>query len=132
MLAHAQERWDITPPGPGNPRLVHQAFEYGVLACALRESAAHHDDCTVVAHEQLCTEPVAEFRALATTLGLEWTDAATGYLTKSDTEGTGYQTNRRAVDQPDRWRERLDAEQVAIIRATLERFPPSLMPPVES
>jgi hypothetical protein len=127
VAVHAQARWNIEPPAEAEPHLVHQAFEYGVLACALRDSAARHDDWTVVRHEQLCVDPVTEFRALAGTLGLTWTDAATEYLTESDTDGTGYQTNRKATDQPDRWRERLDDDQVATIRATLERFPAGLM-----
>ena len=127
FAVHAQQRWDVPPPREDEPRLVQQAFEYGVLACALRDAAAHHDDWTVVRHEQLCTDPVVEFRALATTLGLEWTDAATDFLTESDQEGTGYRTNRRAIDQPDRWRERLDAEQIDTIRATLDRFPAALI-----
>jgi hypothetical protein len=127
VAVRSQQRWNIDPPTADEPRLVHQSFEYGVLACALRESAAHHDDWTIVRHEQLCVDPVAEFRALAEAFGLTWTDAATAYLTESDTEGTGYQTNRRATEQPDRWRERLDDEQVATIRSTLERFPASLM-----
>ena len=106
---------------------MHQTFEYGVLASALRDAAARHDDWTIVRHEQLCTDPVVEFRALAATLGLGWNDAATEFLTESDRDGTGYQTNRRATDQPDRWRERLDAEQLEIIRATLDRFPAELI-----
>jgi hypothetical protein len=124
---HAQARWDIEPPAASEPRLVHQAFEYGVLACALRDAAARHDDWTIVSHEQLCTDPVAEFRALAESLGLRWNDAATAFLTESDQQGSGYQTNRRATEQPDRWRERLDDDQVSIIRATLEQFPEGLM-----
>ena len=35
---------------------------------------------------------------------------------------------RRTEAQPDRWRERLDAEQIATIRATLARFPPHSSP----
>lgn len=127
VAVHAQERWNIAPPGADEPRLVHQAFEYGVLACALRDSAARHDDWTIVHHEQLCTDPVAEFRALARAMDLSWNDAATEFLADSDRDGTGYQTNRLATEQPDRWRERLDAGQLAIIRATLDRFPASLM-----
>ncbi len=132
VSVHAQDRWDIAPPAADEPRLVHQTFEYGVLACALRESAARHDDWTVVSHDRLCTDPVSEFRALATTLGLEWTDAATAHLTSSNTDGTGYQTKRRSVDQPDRWRDRLDPAQLDVIRSTLARFPSSLMPPIET
>lgn len=127
VAVHAQQRWGIEPPATSEPRLVHQAFEYGVLACALRDAAAGHDDWTTVHHEHLCVDPVVQFRALAETLGLAWNDAATAFLTESDREGTGYQTNRRATDQPDRWRDRLDDDQVATIRATLERFPASLM-----
>jgi hypothetical protein len=127
VAVHAQARWGIEPPAATEPRLVHQTFEYGVLACALRDAAAKHDDWTVAHHEQLCGDPVAEFRALADTLGLVWNDAASAFVTESDREGTGYQTNRRATEQPDRWRARLDDEQVATIRSTLERFPASLM-----
>jgi hypothetical protein len=127
FAVHARQRWDIAPPDVDEPRLVHQAFEYGVLACALQDAAARHDDWTIVAHEQLCTDPVAEFRALAAALDLGWNESATAYLTESDREGTGYQTNRRATEQPDRWRERLDDQQLAMIRATLDRFPARLM-----
>jgi len=127
VAVHAQERWNIPPPSVDEPRLVHQTFEYGVLACALRDAAARHDDWTVVRHEQLCTDPVAEFRALTGTLGLGWNDDVAEFLTESDRAGTGYQTNRRATDQPDRWRERLDAGQLEIIRATLDRFPAALI-----
>jgi hypothetical protein len=127
VAEHARRSWDVAAPAVDEPRLVHQTFEYGVLACALREVAAGHDDWTVVRHEQLCTDPVAEFRALAATLGLGWTDDATEFLTASDRDGTGYQTNRRATEQPDRWRERLDDDQVATIRTTLDRFPAALI-----
>jgi hypothetical protein len=72
---------------------------------------------------------VTRFRALADTLGLTWSDAATAYLTESDREGTGYDTQRRAEDQPDRWKDRLDADQVETIRATLARFPENLASP---
>lgn len=128
FAGYAQQRWGIEPPRPSEPRLVHQVFEYGVLACALRDSASRHDDWLVVGHEQLCTDPVAELRAVAGSLGLTWTEAATEFLAASDRDGTGYETTRRAIDQPDRWKERLDAGQVATIRSTLDRFPTALMP----
>ncbi len=127
VAVHAKQRWGIEPPAAAESRLVHQTFEYGVLACALRDAAARHADWTIVRHEQLCVDSVAEFRALAGALGLGWNEAATAFLTESDRDGTGYQTNRRATEQPDRWRDRLDHDQVATIRATLERFPAALM-----
>jgi hypothetical protein len=128
FAGYAQQHWGVEAPRPSEPRLVHQVFEYAVLACALRDAARRHDDWLVVRHEQLCVDPEVEFRRLADGLGLTWTDAAAGVLAESDRAGSGYKTNRRAADQPDRWKERLDAEQVATIRATLERFPEALTP----
>ncbi len=107
---------------------MHQTFEYAVLACALRDAAARHADWTVVEHERLCTDPVVHSGRWRSASGSTWSDAATAYLTESDRDGTGYETQRRAQDQPDRWKERLDATQVATIRDTLTRFPESLMP----
>jgi hypothetical protein len=128
VAGYARQHWGVAPPRPSEPQLVHQTFEYGVLACALRDAAARHGDWTVVEHEQLCTDPVAQFRGLVGGLGLTWTDDAAAYLADSDREGTGYATQRRAEDQPDRWKERLDADQVTTIRTTLARFPEALVP----
>ena len=79
-------------------------------------------------HEDLCVDSAARFRALCGEVGLEWADAAEQFLAESDRDGTPYRTQRRTEDQPDRWRERLDAEQVATIRDTLARFPRVLVP----
>jgi hypothetical protein len=128
FAGYAQQHWGVDPPRPSEPRLVHQVFEYAVLACALRDAARRHDDWLVVGHEQLCVDPQVEFRRLAEGLGLTWTDAAAAGLAEADRAGTGYRTNRRAADQPERWKERLDADQVTTIRATLERFPEPLVP----
>jgi hypothetical protein len=128
FAGYAQQHWGVDAPRPSEPRLVHQVFEYAVLACALRDAAGRHDDWLVVTHEELCVDPAVEFRRVAEGLGLTWTDAAAAALAESDRAGTGYQTNRRAADQPDRWKERLDADQVETIRATLARFPERLVP----
>lgn len=124
----ARERWGLEPPGPDAPRLEHQAFHYGVLSSALRDAAARHPEWITTCHEHLCVDSVVRFRALAPTVGLEWGEAADHFVTDSDREGRPYRTNRRAEEQPERWRERLDARQIATIRETLARFPHSLVP----
>lgn len=128
IAAHARARWGVDAPGDDAPHLAHQAFLFGVLTSALREAAAAHPEWVRTHHEDLCVDTVPRFRALAADVGLVWGDAAEHFVTESDREGTPYRTQRRTEDQPDRWRDRLDAEQVATIRATLARFPHALVP----
>jgi len=128
IAAFASRRWGIAPPEPGSPQLVHQAFTYATLATELREAAGRHPEWTVVRHEELCVEPSTSFRALAERVGLAFGPAAEQFLGESDAEGTPYRTLRRTAEQPERWRERLDAEQVATIRDVLSRFPGALVP----
>jgi hypothetical protein len=128
IAAYARTRWGIDAPGDGEPHLAQQAFLFGVLTSALRDAAAAHPEWARTHHEELCVDTVARFRALAAEVGLVWGDAAERFVTESDRDGTPYRTQRRTKDQPDRWRERLDAGQVATIRGTLARFPHALVP----
>jgi hypothetical protein len=123
MEAYARRTWDLDPPPPAAPHLEVQAFAFGVQTSALREAASRHSDWLTTSHEHLCVDSPARFAALAAELGLAWGDAAERFLRDSDREGTPYRTLRRTEEQPDRWRERLDAGQVATIRDTLARFP---------
>jgi hypothetical protein len=101
---------------------------YGVLATALREATARHPEWVVARHEELCGDPAARFRALARRCGLTWGAEAEQFLAESDQDGTPYRTLRRTAEQPDRWRERLEPEQVATIRETLAHLPLAPVP----
>jgi hypothetical protein len=127
MAAYAREHWGIEPPGADAPHLATQAFSYGVQTSALRDAAARHPEWLQARHEDLCIDSATRFHALAAELGLDWNDAAERFLSESDRDGTPYRTLRRTEEQPDRWRERLDAEQVATIRDTLAGFPHPLV-----
>ena len=109
-------------PEPEPVEVERQTFTYAVMATALREAATRHGWLRTT-HEHLCVDSVMRFRELATRLGLEWGDEAARFVEASDREGSGYRTERRTADQPERWRHRLTDEQVERILATLERFP---------
>jgi hypothetical protein len=126
LAGEARRRWGVEPPPPGASQLARQAFTYGVLACGVRDALARHPEWTHVTHEHLCVDSDARFAALAERVGLPWGGDAAAFLTSSDAPGAGYRTQRSTADQPDRWRERLDAEQVATIRAALADFPHDL------
>jgi len=128
ISAYARNRWAIEPPDEGAPHLALQAFLFGVLTSSLREAAARHPEWAHTRHEDLCIDSLTRFRALAAEVGLVWGDEAERFLTESDREGTPYRTQRRTEEQPDRWRDRLDADQVTIIRDTLARFPHAFVP----
>lgn len=114
-------RWGITPPDEPGP-IERQAFTYAVMATALRDAASRHGWMRTT-HEHLCIDSITRFRALAEDLGLEWSDAAAAFVEASDREGSGYRTERRTAEQPERWRTRLSGDQLERILTTLERFP---------
>lgn len=124
----ASERWGVASPALDAPLIERQAFVFGVGASALREAAIRNPSWASVTHEQACVEPAAAIRALMAEVGLEWGEETERYLVESDREGSGYRTQRRAADQPERWRTRLDAGQVELVLATLARFPYELVP----
>ncbi len=128
ISAYARKRWGIEPPDESAPHLALQAFLFGVLTSALRETSAKHPEWSRTRHEDLCVDTVTRFRSLAAEVGLTWGDEAERFLTDSDREGTPYRTQRRTEEQPDRWRDRLDADQVSIIRETLAQFPHAFVP----
>lgn len=129
ITAYARRRWAIDPPGAEASHLEVQAFVFATLTAALREAAGRHPEWARARHEELCVDTLARFRALADEVGLVWGEDAERFLTDSDRgEGTPYRTQRRTEEQPDRWRDRLDADQVARIRDVLARFPHALVP----
>ena len=94
----------------------------------MHEATARHPEWVGVRHDVLCVDPTTSVRALVAEVGLDWGPATEEFLTESDREGSGYHTQRKAEEQPDRWRKRLTGEQVDTILATLARFPAPLIP----
>ncbi len=120
---YSEAHWNVKPPPPDAPLIRRQAFVYGVGSASLREVAARHPEWIRARHEVLCVDPQMQARKLLADVGLAWGDATERYLAESDREGSGYHTQRKAQDQPERWKSRLDEEQVAIITETLAAFP---------
>jgi hypothetical protein len=123
--AHA--RWGVEAPGPDAPLLAQQAFVYAVIAASYTEATRRHPDWITARHEELCVDPERSLEALAVSVGLEWTDAATRFVQDSDRSGTGFDTERLAAEQADRWRDRLSAADLATIEPILAAFPSDLL-----
>jgi hypothetical protein len=113
--------FDVPLPGPDPLEMT--VWRIGLLTTALEKALARHPTWLLRTHEQLCTDPAAEFRQLYADLGLDWTPEVETHLRENDREGKGFRTQRRAVDLPDNWKQRLDASQQATLWRVLSKFP---------
>lgn len=120
---YSEAHWGVSAPAPDAALIARQAYVYGVGAAALRAAMSRHPEWIRVHHEALCLDPRTLMRRLLGEVGLEWGDATERYLAESDREGSGYHTQRKAREQPDRWRSRLNHEQVDTVLAKLAEFP---------
>jgi len=110
-------------PAPGADAFERLVWQVGVLDLALERSLARQPTWVSRTHEQLCIQPVVQFRQLYDELGLEWTSRAEEYLVSNDRPGEGYPTQRVSADQADLWKQRLTPAQIATMQRVLARFP---------
>ncbi len=115
------ERWGVPLPGPDPIERI--SWRIGLLTAVLEEATARHPEWHVRSHEELCTDPPAEFQKLYAELGLEWGDPSARFLDEHNTPGTGFVVKRVASELSDSWRRRLDDDQVATLRRVLAWFP---------
>ena len=115
------DRWGVPLPGP-DP-VERMCWRIGLLVAALEESLAAHPTWHVRTHEQLCTDPRAEFAQLYDELGLEWRHETEVYLRSRDRPGEGFIVSRVASEVADSWQRRLDDDQLATLRRVLAWFP---------
>jgi hypothetical protein len=123
MRARARERWHVDLPPPDASDTERAAAVAGMLGYTLFDACRRQPTWVHVSHDELCVDAAARFPAVATQLGLEWTDSAAGRLAGADRPGEGYAINRVTADQPDRWRTRLGAAENATACEVLQRFP---------
>ncbi len=113
--------WNVRPP-TADP-VARAAWHVCLLTAALLDAAERHSEWVVVLHEDLCAAPIPRFGALAQELGLPWRNDAERFLRESDRPGDGFAVQRRAGEQPDRWRSRLAPEGVRALATAAAQFP---------
>ena len=128
----------LTPPNGKSSTVRTTAWNVGLLMTALKQTAERHPDWIVVSHDELCIDPVPQFRELTSRLGMQWTATAEAYLRKSDDPKftvhggtarvhpnavTATTSESRRQQQSSQFKRRLSAEQAAEARAVLASFP---------
>jgi hypothetical protein len=121
IRARFLEPWGVPLPGP-DP-VERMSWRIGLLVAAIEEAASRHPEWHLRTHEQLCTDPLSEFRRLYADLDLEWGSPAEAFLEEHNTPGSGFAVNRIASEQSDSWQRRLNDHQVATLRRVLAWFP---------
>lgn len=125
IAREAKRRWDIDLGTPAVP-FARAAAACAVMLLALHDDARTHPEWCVLQHEDACVDPVAQLRASAKALGLEWTPEAEAFVHDSDRPGSGYATQRVTSELPDGWRSRLSAEHLHTIDEMVASFPAEL------
>ncbi len=122
IRARARERWNVELPQVDAPPIARATAMAGALAYGLADARSRHPDWVDISHDDLCVDTAALFPAVAERLHLEWTDEAAEFLAGTDKAGKGYATKRVTAEQPQRWRDRLDADDIGAATAVLARF----------
>lgn len=123
IRSRAATRWSVDLPPADAPAIERAAATIAALAYGLHDSLERHPEWVAISHEELCVDPHVHFPAIAARLGLDWSDAATTELERANRPGEGYAINRVSADQPQRWRERLEPDEIAVVTEVLGRFP---------
>lgn len=111
-------------PGPSEPEdgLVRAAWQFSLIANALLAAADRHG-LPVVDHEEVLEDPSSRMADLAASLGLRWTEEATAWVREHDRPGVGYELQRVASEERQRWRSRLSEEELRVVADVIRRFP---------
>ncbi len=120
--AFAVARFGAAEPETDDPLVCH-TWRTGLLSAALDGALRVHPEFHAIDHEDFCREPVEQFHALADALGLEWTSECEAFVQESNRPGSGYELNRVAAEEPEKWRRRLTADEAKIAVRVLAQFP---------
>lgn len=107
---------------PGSSPMARVAWEVGLIASVLDDLERRHPDWPVATHEDLCVDPVAKYRRLFEVLGIAWTYESEDFLQRANRPGAGFSVNRVTSELPERWRKRLDREELREIWSVLSAF----------
>ena len=110
-------------PPRGDDPVGRMVGMIGLLTLALEEAAVRHPSWTVRVHEELCLDPLLQFRRLFEDLGLPWAVEVEEFLVANDRPGSGFAVSRVASDAPEAWKTRLTTEQVETLQRVLAGFP---------
>jgi Sulfotransferase family len=101
--------------------LAAAALQLAKMYAWMAALARRHTDWVLVKHEELCQNPVEQYRALFDRVDLPWSDKIEAGIRERDRPGEGFATVRKASDQIGKWKKSLSAAEIAMIDQTFAR-----------
>lgn len=102
---------------------------HGLAMSLTSQLLIDYPDSMEVTYEQLCQDPMVEFKAILDFCGLPFTDEVRQYIQSSTSEDVGRETNpwgtsRESSTMHERWKHELEPDQVAQIRKGFDAMHP--------
>ncbi len=97
-------------------RLTAMGYQLAAMYRVMSDYAQSDPECIVVKHEDLCLDPVAQFRDLYARLDLEFTPQVEQVIRSTNRPGTGFAPNRISASEVDKWKRELDSDQVVTLK----------------
>ena len=96
--------------------LARMGMQIAIFYAVWEQQLRQNPSWLTVTHENLCLDPLKEYRNLFANLALEWSERVENYLHEHNRRGTGYETRRIAADEIHKWKRELTAEQIQSIQ----------------
>lgn len=108
VLHRLAPRIELPPVPDTADELGRLTWELAAMNAVLHDVARQRPGTLILRHEDLCADPISEFRMVFDRLGLTWSPAVDRYLTGRDRAGSRpYDTARIAANEATRWQETL-------------------------
>jgi hypothetical protein len=91
-------------------------FQIAIFYYYWENTVLKNGDTLVLQHEDLCVQTEEKFRRIFKSLDLEWNDKVVSYIQRNNKEGEGYQINRIAKNELDKWKKKLTPAQIKEIQ----------------
>lgn len=82
----------------------------------INQQLKNNPDWIVVKHENFCSNPVGKFNNLFKKLNLKWSQEIRNKISELNKSGQGYSYKRKAKQQINKWKKRLNASQIHQIK----------------
>jgi hypothetical protein len=108
----------VEPPGPAETMAFRLAW-WVAFVDRLLVDHADRKGWTVVSHDEMCLSPLLEAERLCDVLQVRDRAGVLRFISASDRPGDGFSTDRLTAEQPERWKDVLDPDQVAQVQSAV-------------
>jgi len=98
-----------------NP-LALMGFQMAIFYYYWESTVLKNKDTIVLEHEDLCVRAEEKFKKIYESLDLEWNNKVASYIQRHNKEGEGYEINRIARNELDKWKDKLTSAQIKEIQ----------------